>query len=112
MLAKSIQSICGGRFRTWTSISNMLREGEYRWFGDLLEERLLLVDDIGAEHQTPFILAKLYELLSERVGKWTVITANLSLEQIGIRIDPRISSRMIRGDSVVVDVDMLDFNLR
>lgn len=89
----------------------MLREGEYRWFEDLCEERLLILDDIGSEYQTGFVAAKLYELLSLRVQKWTVITANLSTEQLS-EVDARIASRMIRGYSVVVDVDVPDFNLR
>jgi DNA replication protein DnaC len=112
MLARKIRDICGGEFITWTRITNYLREGEYRWFQDLIREELLIVDDIGAEHQTGFVAAKLYELLSERIGKWTVLTANLSLENIGNKLDPRIASRMIRDGSVVVDVDVLDFNLR
>lgn len=112
MLARKIKDICCGEFRTWTRITNYLREGEYRWFQDLIRKELLIVDDIGAEYQTGFVAAKLYELLSERVGKWTVLTANLSLENIGNKLDPRIASRMIRDGSIVVDVDVPDFNLR
>ena len=89
----------------------MLREQKYRWFQDLCDEPLLYLDDIGSEYQTQFIAAKCYELLSVRVPKWTVLTANLSLQQLG-DIDARIASRMIRGESVVVDVNVTDFNLR
>jgi DNA replication protein DnaC len=111
MLAKIIKRVCGGRFVTWVHICNMLREGEHRWFQDLCDEPLLYLDDIGGEYQTPFIAAKLYEILSVRVPKWTVLTANLSTEQLG-EVDARIASRMIRGASVVVDVDVPDYNLR
>jgi DNA replication protein DnaC len=111
MLAQEIKQVCGGRFVPWIKVCKMLREGEYRWFDDLCDELLLYLDDIGSEHHTDFIAAKLYELLSIRVPKWTVITANLSLQQLS-DVDGRIASRMIRGESVVVDVDVPDFNLR
>jgi DNA replication protein DnaC len=112
MLAKEIRRICGGPFVTWTRVTNMLREGEYRWFSDLMHEHIVILDDIGSEYETPFVAAKLYEFLSERVGRWTVITANLSLEDIGNRLDTRIASRMLRDNSRIVDVDVPDFNLR
>jgi DNA replication protein DnaC len=112
MLAKAIRRICGGRFVTWTRVANMLREGEYRWFSDLMREPIVILDDLGSEYATPFIAAKLYEFLSERVGRWTIITCNLSLADIGNKIDVRIASRMLRNDSQVVDVDVPDFNVR
>lgn len=111
MLARNIHAICGGRFYSWLKIARMLREGEYRWFEDLFTLDLLIVDDAGAEYQTGFIASKLYELLSERVRRWTVLTSNLSLKAIG-DLDLRIASRMIRHNSVVVDVDVPDWNLR
>lgn len=113
MLARLIQKVCGGRFVTWTRIATNLREGEYRWLEDfILPEQLLIVDDIGSEYKTDFIVAKLFEILNRRIGRWTVLTANLSLEQIGLSFDPRIASRMIRDGSKVVDVDVPDWNLR
>lgn len=113
MLAKLIHKVCGGRFILWTRIATNLREGEYRWFEDfVLAEQLLIVDDIGSEYKTDFIVAKLFEMLNRRVKRWTVLTANLSLEQIGLCFDPRIASRMIRDNSKVVDVDVPDWNLR
>jgi hypothetical protein len=56
--------------------------------------------------------SKLYDVLESRLGKWTVLTANVSLSQIGELLDPRIASRMIRNNSVVVDVNLPDWNLR
>lgn len=101
-----------GDYVSWASIARHLREGSYRVLDDLCQLSFLVLDDIGAEYGTPFIDAKLYELLSRREKKWTVITGNLSLSDIEQRIDTRISSRMIRHGSVVVDVDVTDFNLR
>lgn len=113
MLAKIIRDRTGGIFLKWTKVARWIREGEHRLFYDLCnEKRCVVLDDIGSEYGTDYTRSKLYEFLSEREGKWTVITANLSLEQIGEKMDTRIASRMIRGDSVVVDVNVPDFNLR
>jgi DNA replication protein DnaC len=49
MLARLVYKICEGKFVTWTRVTNMLREGEYRWFSDLMHERLVVLDDIGSE---------------------------------------------------------------
>lgn len=102
----------GGGFISWARLANELREGNYRMFDDICEDYFVIVDDIGSEHKSDFIRSKLYELCSRRETKWTVFTANLSLEQIGLQIDPRIASRMIRHGSAVVDIDVMDFNLR
>lgn len=101
-----------GGYQTWAGIARNLREQEYRMFDDLCALTFLVVDDIGAEHGSDFINSKLYELCSRRENKWTVFTGNLSLGDIEQRIDSRIASRMIRHGSVVVDVNVQDFNLR
>lgn len=101
-----------GGYQTWANVARDLRNGEYRKFDDLCDLTFLVVDDIGAEHGSEFVNSKLYELCSRREQKWTVFTANLSLSDIEQRIDARIASRMIRHGSVVVDVNVPDFNLR
>lgn len=72
----------------------------------------VVLDDIGSEYVTDFTKCKLLEFLNRREDKWTIITANMSLEQISKELDPRIASRMLRHDSVVIEVDVPDFNLR
>jgi DNA replication protein DnaC len=101
-----------GGFMTWNTVANRVREGEYRWFDDLCRCQFVALDDIGTEHLTDFVRAKLYEFLNRSEGKWRVITANLTLEEIGERLDDRISSRMLRHGSTVIEVDAPDFNLR
>lgn len=101
-----------GDYRTWGSVAKLLRDGEFRLFDDICGVGFLVVDDIGAEHGSDFISSKLYELCSRREGKWTVFTGNLSLSDIEARLDARIASRMIRNGSIVIDVDVPDFNLR
>jgi DNA replication protein DnaC len=101
-----------GGFMTWNNVANRVREGEYRWFDDICGYQFVALDDIGTEHLTDFVRAKLYEFLNRSEGKWRVITANLTLEEIGERLDDRISSRMLRHGSTVIEVDAPDFNLR
>ena len=60
---------------------------------------LLILDDLGSELTTQFTQASLYELVNNRLvsGRHTVISSNLSLEEIGGRYSPQISSR-IQGE--------------
>ena len=57
---------------------------------------LLIVDDLGSELTTQFTQSALYELINTRlVAEWhTVISTNLSLEEIARRYNPQIASRI------------------
>lgn len=72
---------------------------------------LLVLDDIGAENATGPMLAKLGDLLNHRLGKWTLITSNLSPDDWQER-DARISSRIIRDLNRQVCCETIDFALR
>lgn len=103
-----------GGFVSFRRLANDLRNGDTTILRDLSDDWFLALDDIGAEYKSKsdFITSKLDELLDSRLGKWTVITANLSLAEIGEYMDVRIASRILRGGSEVIDVDVPDFNLR
>jgi DNA replication protein DnaC len=101
-----------GGFITWNKLATYLREGEFRVFDDICAHDFVVLDDIGSEHSTAFTNAKLFEFMNRSLGKWRVITGNLTLEQVGERLDVRIASRMIRDGNVVVDVDVKDWSLR
>lgn len=103
-----------GGFIRWQSAMNRMLEGDYGFLQDLRAYDFFVIDDIVSEYQKlrELSASKLYDVMESRLGKWTVITANLGLEAIGNVLDPRIASRMIRNSSVVVDVDVPDFNLR
>jgi DNA replication protein DnaC len=100
-----------GGFVTWAKLVGELREKEYRMFDDICADWFVCLDDIGSEQATPFTNSKLYDFCARREKKWTVFTANLSLEQVSAR-ETRIASRMIRHGSVVCDVDLPDWNTR
>lgn len=101
-----------GGFASWRMTVNDLRNGNYGRFRDLCDFWFIGLDDIGVEQKTDFITSKLDELCDARLDKWTVLTGNLSLEQIHDRLSARIASRLLRNGSVVVDVDVPDFSLR
>ena len=57
---------------------------------------LLILDDLGSEMTTQMVQASLYELINSRLvaGKRTIISSNLSMEDVRIRYTPQIASRL------------------
>ena len=57
---------------------------------------LLILDDLGSELTTPFVHSALYELINSRLltDRRTIISTNLSMEQIAARYTPQIASRI------------------
>jgi len=62
----------------------------------LLGLNLLILDDLGAEKTTDFAKQAIYEIIDGRYQamKDTIITSNLSLQEISARFDDRIASRI------------------
>ena len=58
---------------------------------------LLVIDDLGSEFTSPFILSCIYNVINTRLlsKKPTVISTNLTIKEIETRYTPRISSRFI-----------------
>jgi DNA replication protein DnaC len=81
----------------WPALIRDLRNGlSYDLLRDVASWPVLMIDDIGAERDaTGFASEQLNTLLGCRVNKWTIITSNLLLEQLG-GIDSRIADRIIR----------------
>ena len=57
---------------------------------------LLILDDLGSELTTPLAQSTLYEVVNSRLqgGKHSIISTNLSMEQIGARYTPQVVSRL------------------
>ena len=57
---------------------------------------LLILDDLGSELTTPFVQSALYTLVNARLmaNQQTVISSNLSMEQVRQRYTPQIASRL------------------
>ena len=72
----------------------------------------LALDDIGSEKATDWALQMLYLLIDRRYSQMlkTIITSNLTLDQIADRLDDRISSR-IAGMCKIVSIKGKDRRL-
>lgn len=57
---------------------------------------LLILDDLGSEMTTPFVQSALYTLVNTRLvsDRKTVISANLSMDDVRRRYSPQVSSRL------------------
>lgn len=84
---------------------------------DYAEADLVFVEDIGigaGEDKGPAAVtrSRINELLQLRTGKWTVLDANLYRSEIATLMDARISSRLKRDDSVLIEIptDVPDYN--
>lgn len=119
MLMTELFNFCEQHFRTATRIdgdkvslidfykisainlAESFRANGYNGYAENAD--LLFIDDIGAEKDTTgYVKGKLCELLSKRLGKWTLLTSNLTLTEIGDSYDNRISSRIIRDENMFV----------
>ena len=68
---------------------------------DLLDELcnadLLVLDDLGAEFSTSFTVSVIYNIINTRIidGLPTIISTNLTLEEIEAKYSQRVSSRLL-----------------
>ena len=56
-----------------------------------------------------YILSRQFDLINRRMGKFTVITSNLSIDQMK---DPRIASRLIRDGNKGINCTGQDYAMR
>ncbi len=97
--------ICKGVNVAFDSIQNYLRYIENEHFGRaegdtlelLLNAELLILDDLGCEFKSSFNSATIYNLINSRcnMGKPTIVSSNLSINELSERYDDRIISRLI-----------------
>ena len=92
--------------RATFSPSNPVQQHEL--FNAILRANVLILDDLGEEHDTPWVREQLYLIFNHRYNQRmpTVVTTNRDIE----KIDPRISSRMFdQRISRTVHLDALDY---
>jgi DNA replication protein DnaC len=88
------------------SAQNFLNSVERQYFGKdpdgntleaLLECDLLIMDDLGAEFTSAFVISTLYNIINTRIqcGLPTIISTNLSLSELESRYSQRIVSRFL-----------------
>ena len=72
------------------------KEGLYNFYKDLYNCDLVIIDDLGTEVTNSFVTSQLFSLLNERhLGRRsTIISTNLSLEELRDRYSDRVFSRI------------------
>ena len=100
----------GLRFLTAAGFVAMLRRAGFE--ADVERERiarwgLLALDDLGTEHATEWTRGQVIALLIEREAnkRATIITSNLSLDEIARAFDNRLASRLAPGKAEVKGKD-------
>lgn len=109
---------CKGGFVNWgASIGEMLNTGDYARMASYRADYFVALDDVAAEHSKlrEISATKLFDILNPRLDRrWTVVTANCSLDEISERMDGRISSRLMRDGNICIQfpATMPDYALR
>lgn len=111
-LAIANEALKKGYNVVYGSVINFLNKLEREKFGRadsfetediLIGADLLILDDLGAEFSTPVAISSLYNIINSRIARGvpTIISSNLSLEEIKSRYPESVASRII-GNYVVV----------
>lgn len=100
-----------GQWCYWPHVAaELLGNRGYDWLKELGQEKFVVLDEIGANRDpSGHVRDCLAQVLCCRVGKWTIVTANSTLENIEKNLDPRVASRMIRDGNTVVELDLPDY---
>ena len=74
---------------------------------------LLIIDDLGTENVNSFVASRLFDILNERDvrRKSTIISTNLSFEELGGRYTDRSFSRIF-GNFRIIHPDVSDMRIR
>jgi DNA replication protein DnaC len=80
---------------------------------EAIETQLLVLDDLGAEKASEYVLDRLYLIINGRYENDlpTLITTNLGLEQLRQQVGPRIVSR-ISEMCMPIDFPSGDYRLK
>lgn len=92
----------------WARVLSFMREGNWGIIDQLARQPILILDEAFAEYAPDDrsgwdkkTLRTLSDLLDRRMGKWTLICDNRGFREVA-EMETRISSRMLREGSVVV----------
>lgn len=93
--------------------ASKLKGGDFDLPERLSRDWLVVIDDVGHAHDpSRFVADGLARLAEVRMGKWTVFTTNLSLADVGAKVEPRLASRMVRDANWFVEIKAGDYALR
>lgn len=96
----------------WPDFSAKVIRGEGYRLDQIKDANFALIDEmsIGSD-KNGYERDLLWRVIYSRVGKFTVINTNMTMEGIE-QLNARIASRMVRDCSVVVECNTQDFGLR
>lgn len=111
-LAIANEAINKGYNVVYGSVITFLNKMEREKFGKdetqeteniLINADLLILDDLGAEFSTAYTVSAIYNIINSRIARGvpTIISSNLSLEELKQRYPESVASRII-GNYVVV----------
>jgi len=100
------------QFIHWPTVVDRFHPPHEEWWrvDDAMCCSLLVIDDIGAEHDPSRVgIEKLYLLLERRERMWTVLTTNVTPAAWEEKFERRISSRFLRNCDRVSVENVPDF---
>lgn len=100
----------------WMDTLDQILERDHRVIDELAATNFLLIDEVSFPknregNMSEWALERLTQLISRRMGRWTVLTANVDPNEIE-KADARIISRLIRDGNRLVKVTTQDYWLR
>lgn len=85
-------------YTSWPEIVDGFKRDEWGILEDMQAASLLIVDDIGAEHDPSKCgIEKLYVLLNRREFRWNIFSTNVAPVEWKEKFERRISSRLFRN---------------
>jgi DNA replication protein DnaC len=97
-------------FSKWPAVADGFKEGSYGILEDLFSADMLVIDDIGAEHDPSKNAGeKLCQILSNREIKFTVITSNIAPNEWEERFGSRTADRLMRRSKIIDLFDVPSF---
>jgi DNA replication protein DnaC len=98
-------------YYSWPQLMNEMKSGAWDNLDELYEKNLVVLDDVGADHDPSKIgVEKLYLLLERRSKKWTVITTNIRPDAWEEKFERRIASRFARNSKMVALDEVQDYS--
>lgn len=96
----------------WPDFSSRVIKGEGYRFDQIKDANFVVIDEMSVgSDKNGFERDLLWRVIYSRVGKFTVINTNLTMDAIEA-LNARIASRMVRDGSIVVECNTQDFGLR
>lgn len=89
-------------FWSWPELVDLLKAGGWSITVDLASAVVLIIDDLGAEHDPSSVgVDKLCQILSRREHKHTLVTTNIVPAAWQDKFDRRVASRLCRNSTLV-----------